>query len=90
MGEYNRNGLFLIGGVVLGVVATAVLGQQKDRLRPAVADLISRGLDAKDQALVAVETVKEHAEDLLAEAEDLRQKRAEPLPSGADSSRESA
>lgn len=85
MGEYNRNGMFMIGGVVLGMVAAAVLGQQKSRLRPAVASLISHGLDVKDSAVTAVETVKEQAEDLFAEAEDIRQKRVAAAPAIAPS-----
>ena len=80
MGDYNRNGMYMIGGVVLGLVSAAVLGQQKNRLRPAVAGLISRGLDVKDSAVVAAESVKEQAEDLLAEAEDMRQKRTAGTP----------
>ena len=76
MGYYNRSGMYMIGGVVLGMLTAAVLGQQKNRVRPAVAGLISRGLDAKDQAVSAVEVVKEQAEDLIAEADDMRQKRA--------------
>lgn len=76
VGDYNRNGLYLLGGVVLGVVGAALLGQQKGRLRPAAANLLSKGLDVKDQAVTAFEVVKEQTEDLFAEAEDIRSKRS--------------
>ena len=85
MGEYSRNGMFMLGGVVLGMAAAAILGQQKSQVRPAVAGLISRGLDVKDQAVTALEVVKEQAEDLFAEAEDIRQKRVEAQPAVAPS-----
>ena len=76
VGDYNRNGLYLLGGVVLGVVGAALLVQQKGRLRPAAASLLSKGLDVKDQAVTAFEVVKEQTEDLFAEAEDIRSKRS--------------
>lgn len=80
MGEYSRNGMFMLGGVVLGMAAAVVLGQQKSQVRPALAGLLSRGLDAKDQAVTAFEVVREQTEDLFAEAEDIRKKRLEAGP----------
>jgi len=86
MSDYYRSGMYVLGGVILGAIGTALIGQQKGRLRPAAAALISKGLDVKDQAATAFEVAKEQTEDLLAEAEDLRQKRRasseSPLGSG--------
>ncbi|MBS3956801.1 MAG: hypothetical protein KGZ40_04640 [Clostridiales bacterium] len=78
MGEGYHKGLYLAGGIALGVVAAALYGREKDRLRPAAADLISRGLDVKDRALMMAETAKEQIEDIVAEAQDIQNKRTEP------------
>ncbi len=80
MGEYNRSGIYMVGGVVLGMLAATIIGQHRSRLRPALAGLISRGLDAKDQAAIAVETFKEQTDDLFAEAEAIRQERRGETP----------
>ena len=77
MNENYRHGLYLVGGIALGVVAATLLGQEKSKLRPAMAELLSRGLDVKDKALVMAETAKEQFEDIMAEAEDMQTKRAE-------------
>jgi len=91
MSQHSRNGMFMLGGIVLGMAAAVVLGQQKSQVRPAIAGLISRGLDVKDQAVTALEVVKEQTEDLFAEAEDLRHKRldAQPAAPSGDASAKS-
>lgn len=75
MGDYHRGGVYVLGGVLLGVIGSVLIGQQKGRLRPAATTLLSKGLDMKDQAAAAFEVAKEQTEDLFAEAEDLRQNR---------------
>lgn len=72
---YSRYAVFTIGGVALGALGTLLVGRKKDKLRPAVADLISRGLDVKDKTLAMAETAKEQLEDIVAEAEDLKKRR---------------
>lgn len=75
MGDYHRSGVYVLGGVILGVIGSVLIGQQKGRLRPAATALLSKGLDIKDQAAAAFDVAKEQTEDLFAEAEDLRQQR---------------
>lgn len=79
MNESYKYTLFAVGGIVLGAVGATLLSREQNRLRPAVADLLSRGLDVKDKALVFAETAKEQLEDIVAEAEDLQQKRSATL-----------
>lgn len=83
MSEGYQRGLYLAGGIALGVVAAALLGREKGRLRPAAADLLSRGLDVKDRALMMAETAKEQIEDIVAEAQDIQSRRAEPAAPAA-------
>lgn len=77
MNEGVKYGLFFLGGIALGALGTVAVSRGKLNLKPAAADLISRGLDVKDAVLAKVETVKENMEDLLAEAHDASERRKE-------------
>ena len=62
MNEYVKYGLFFAGGLALGLLAT---------------DLLSRGLDLKDAVMGKVDTLREGAQDLLAEAQQAAEQRRE-------------
>ncbi|MBQ7606628.1 MAG: hypothetical protein IJU76_01405 [Desulfovibrionaceae bacterium] len=68
MSDFLKYGLFLIGGIALGALGAAAVSRGKLDLRPAASDLISRGIDIKDAIVGKVETLKEDAEDMLAQA----------------------
>lgn len=68
-------GLFFLGGIALGALGAVALSKGKLNLKPVAADLISRGMDAKDALMSKVEAVKEDMEDLAAEARQASEKR---------------
>ncbi len=74
MNGFFKFALTFLGGVVVGVVGASAVSR-KEGVRPLAADLISRGLDAKDVLLGKVETLKENVEDLVAEAQHSAEKR---------------
>ncbi len=74
MQGFLRFGLIFLGGVVVGAVAKQALSGNSN-LRPMAADLLSRGMDAKDCVMGKVETLKETVEDLVAEAQSSSEKR---------------
>ena len=68
-------GLIFLGGIALGALGAVALSRGKLNLKPVAADLISRGMDAKDALMSKVEAVKEDMEDLAAEARQASEKR---------------
>ncbi len=75
------NGLFrfalvFLGGAVVGAIGATALSRSEG-VRPMAANLISRGMDAKDSFMGKVETLKENMEDLVAEAQSSAEKRKE-------------
>ena len=60
-----------MGGVAAGVVLTK---KAKD-VKYVAADLLSRGMDAKDAIMAKVETMREDVQDLAAEAKNASDKR---------------
>ncbi len=74
MQGFFRFGLVFLGGVVVGAMAKQALSGNTC-LRPMAADLLSRGMDAKDCVMSKVETLKETVEDLVAEAQNTSEKR---------------
>ncbi len=73
MNGFLKFGLVFLGGLVLGIAAKQVTNCSG--LRPAAADLLSKGLDVKDCVMAKVETLKEGVEDLVAEAQNASEKR---------------
>lgn len=69
MNENLKYGLFFLGGLTLGVIGTVAISKGKLDLKTPVTELISRGLDARDAVMAKVDSVKEHMEDMMAEAE---------------------
>ncbi len=68
-------GLVFLGGAILGALAKETMAS--NGLRPAAANLLSRGMDVKDCVMSKVETLKETVEDFVAEAQDASEKRKE-------------
>ena len=75
MNDYVKYGLFFAGGLALGLLATAALS--RNGVKPLAADLLSRGLDLKDAVMGKVDTLREGAQDLLAEAQQAAEQRRE-------------
>ncbi len=73
MNGFVKFGLVFLGGLVLGAVAKQAASC--NGLRPAAADLLSKGLDLKDSLMAKVETLKENVEDIVAEAQNASEKR---------------
>ena len=76
--------LFFLGGAAVGALGTAALIKNKDSLKPMAANLLSRGLDARDAVARRLETMKENAEDLLAEARQESERRKEAASEAAE------
>ncbi len=74
MNGFWRFALTFLGGAVVGAIGATVVARQ-DGIRPAAANLISRGIDAKDALMGKVDTLKENVEDLVAEAQNSAEKR---------------
>lgn len=66
-----KQALIFLGGVAAGVVLTK---KAKD-VKYVAADLLSRGMDAKDAIMAKVETMREDVQDLAAEAKNASDKR---------------
>lgn len=75
MNDYVKYGLFFAGGLALGLLGAAVLG--RNGVKPLATDLLSRGLDLKDTVMGTVDTLREGAQDLLAEAQQAAEQRRE-------------
>ena len=68
-------GLFFLGGIALGALGAVAVSRGKLDLKPVAANLISRGIDAKDALMGKLEAFKEDMEDLAAEARQASDKR---------------
>ncbi len=66
--DYVKFGLFFLGGVALGALGAVAVTKGDVKIKPLVADALSRGLEIKDALLAKVETVKEDVDDMVAEA----------------------
>ncbi len=76
MNEYLKNGLFFAAGIALGSLGAVALGKGKFSIRPAMADLLSHGMDLKEKTASVIERARENIDDLMAEAKhakDLRE-----------------
>jgi hypothetical protein len=68
MNNWWKYGLAFIGGAVVGALVYKNAGEIRDVCTKALGGI----MDLKDKAVEAAETVKESAEDLLAEADAKR------------------
>ena len=88
--QTTKYGLFFLGGVVLGAVAVT---RGRLDVKPLATDLLSAGIDLKEKALGAVESVREDIADAVAEAQVKSQEKkakAEEAAAAAAESREAA
>ena len=63
-----KYGLFFLGGAALGAIGAVAVSRGKLDLKPFAAEVISRGLDAKEALLAKTDCVREGMEDVVAEA----------------------
>ncbi|MHC1711504.1 MAG: hypothetical protein AB9872_05050 [Solidesulfovibrio sp.] len=75
MNEYVKSGLFFAAGAALGALTAVALGKDKFSVRPAMADLLSHGMDLKEKTASVLERAKENIEDLMAEAKQAKESR---------------
>lgn len=72
-----KYGLFFLGGVALGALGAVAITRGKLDVKPLATSLLSSGLDLRDKALAAVESVKEDIADVVAEAQVKSQEKRE-------------
>jgi uncharacterized membrane protein len=77
MNEVWKYGLFFVGGLAVGALGVAAAKNSGLSMKPLAANLLSRSMDARDAVMTSVETVKENVEDIVAEAQQLSEKRKE-------------
>ena len=83
MNDYLKNGLFLAAGVAIGALDAVALGKGKLSIRPAMADLLSHGMDLKEKTAAVLERAKENIDDLMAEAKHAKESReGKPVAEG--------
>jgi hypothetical protein len=83
MNDYLKNGLFLAAGVAIGALGAVALGKGKLSIRPAMADLLSHGMDLKEKTAAVLERAKENIDDLMAEAKHAKESReGKPVAEG--------
>ena len=83
MNDYLKNGLFLAAGVAIGALGAVALGKGKFSVRPAMADLLSHGMDLKEKTAAVLERAKENMDDLMAEAKHAKESRqGKPVAEG--------
>ena len=75
MNETLKYGLFFLGGVALGALGTVAVSRGKLDVRPLAADLLSRGMDAREALMAKADAVREDMEDMLAEARAVSEQR---------------
>lgn len=77
MNDYLKNGLFLAAGVAIGALGAVALSKGNLSIRPAMADLLSHGMDLKEKTAAVLEKAKENIDDLMAEAKHAKEARQE-------------
>ena len=77
MNQNVKHGLFFLGGVALGALGAVAITRGKLDVKPLATSLLSSGLDLRDKALAAVESVKEDIADVVAEAQVKSQEKRE-------------
>ena len=75
MNENLKYGLFFRGGVALGAIGAVAVSRGKLDIKPIAADLLSRGLDAKEAFMAKADAVRENMEDMIAEAHAVSEQR---------------
>lgn len=66
-----------IGCIALGAIGAVLYMKHKEKIKPAAANLMAKGMKLKDKALEYAARTKEHAEDIVAEAKHINETAAE-------------
>lgn len=69
MNETTKYGLAFLGGVLVGALGAVAITRGKLDVKPLAADLLAGGMNLRDKAMNAVESVKEDLADVVAEAQ---------------------
>lgn len=72
MNEMMRGGLLFVAGIVVGAAGASLMARQDNPIRGAVVGTLAQGLAMKDKMLTSLEKVKENAEDMVAEAKQVK------------------
>ena len=83
MNQNVKYGLFFLGGVALGALGAVVVTRGKLDVKPLATNLLSSGIDLREKALAAVESVKEDIADVGAEAQVMSQEKREAAEAAA-------
>jgi len=78
MDDNLKGGLFFILGLAVGAVGVAAVSRGKINPRETVAGLVAGGMDVKDKVTGFIERGREELDDMMAEAEYLRQQKSAP------------
>lgn len=69
MNETTKYGLAFLGGVLVGALGAVAITRGKLSVKPLASDLLAGGMNLRDKAMNAVESVKEDLADVVAEAQ---------------------
>ena len=64
-------GLHCLGCIALGAIGAALLIKNSDKIKPAAANLLAKGMRLKEKALDYAAATKEQAEDIVTEAKQI-------------------
>lgn len=68
MNDFFKYGLCLLAGVAVGAIGATAINKGNIQFKPLMSDLLSCGMNIKDNVLGKIETVKENIADTVAEA----------------------
>ncbi len=77
MNQNLKYGLFFLGGMAVGALGAVVVTRGKLDIKPLASSLISEGMNLREKALAAVDSVKEDLADVVAEAQVKNQEKKE-------------
>lgn len=73
----NRSFWCCVGCIALGATAAVLYMKNKEKIKPAAAELLAKGIKLKEKALNCAAKAKEHAEDIVAEAKMINETSSE-------------
>ncbi len=74
----NRGWWCCVGCVALGAVGAVMYMKHKEKIKPAAAELLAKGMRLKEKALDYAAKAKEQAEDIVAEAKHINETADQP------------
>ena len=72
----NRTYWCVVGGIAVGVLGAALLYHNREKVKPMASKLMAQALRLKEKALDYAARVREHSEDVMAEARYLNENTA--------------